>query len=161
MNEVLLVGNVGQEPELRTTTNGKSVTTVRIATDRKVGDKEYTDWHNVVAWEDIAKRVASYGVGDRLVIKGRLQTRSYEDKTGAKRYVTEVVAIWVWRVDAGRDIKEWQPPNVSTEGSEAPVTRRDAPSTATPRKVVVHDNPTAQVLKDLGLDLEAEDDLPF
>ena len=98
LNKVLLIGNLGQNPELRATQGGQSVLTLRVATNErfKNRDGEWQDraeWHSVVIWgkraEGLAKVVSK---GTQVYVEGRLQTRSYDDKQGQKRYVTEVVA---------------------------------------------------------------------
>jgi len=98
MNKTLLIGNLGQEPELRFTKGGQGVLSLRMATNERYKDrdgewKELTEWHTVVVWGKRAEglsRVVSKGT--QLFIEGRLQTRSWEDKQGQKRYTTEVVA---------------------------------------------------------------------
>lgn len=99
VNKVLLIGNLGQDPELRSTSGGQAVATLRIATTDKYKDKEgnlqeRTEWHTVVAWGRDAENVGKYcKKGKQLYIEGRLQTRKWQDKeTGKDRYTTEVVA---------------------------------------------------------------------
>jgi single-strand DNA-binding protein len=96
-NRVILVGNVGKDPELRYTTSGVPVATFSLATtefwrDKDGAQQERTDWHSLVAWRKIAEIVQEYvHRGSRLLVEGRLQTRSYE-KNGEKRFVTEIIA---------------------------------------------------------------------
>ena len=95
MNKAILIGRLTRDPELRTTSNGISVTSFTIAVDRNFnnqqGEKE-TDFIPVVAWRKLADTCAKYLAKGRLVaVSGRMQVRSYEGKDG-KRYVTEVVA---------------------------------------------------------------------
>ena len=95
MNKAILIGRLTRDPELRTTSNGISVTSFTIAVDRNFnnqqGEKE-TDFIPVVAWRKLAETCAKYLAKGRLVaVSGRMQVRSYEGKDG-KRYVTEVVA---------------------------------------------------------------------
>ena len=96
MNKVVLVGNLTKEPEKRATPQGVSVTTFTVATQKrfKNADGGYdADFINCVAWRTTADFVAQYFVkGSRIGVVGSLQTRSYDDKDGNKRYVTEVVA---------------------------------------------------------------------
>ncbi len=96
LNKVMLIGNLGQDAETRQTPSGTSVSNLRVATtfrskDAATGDwKEKTDWHDVVLWR--GERVAQYLTkGRQVYIEGRLQTRSYEDRNGEKRFRTEVV----------------------------------------------------------------------
>ncbi len=98
MNKVMLIGRVGGSVELRYTQAGTAVASFSLATDRYVGGegsqgREETEWHNIVAWDKLADRCNQYLVKGQLVyIEGRLQTRSWEDQSGQKRYKTEVVA---------------------------------------------------------------------
>jgi single-strand DNA-binding protein len=98
VNKVILVGNLGQDPELRNTNGGQSVASLRLATTNKYKDKdgnlqESTEWHQVVVWGKQAETVNQYcKKGKQLYIEGRLQTRKWQDKTGADRYSTEIVA---------------------------------------------------------------------
>jgi len=97
VNKVILVGNVGRDPEVRYT-NQLAVCTLAIATSEtfknKNGERETrTEWHNVVLWRSLAEVAEKYvRKGSQLYIEGRLRTRSWEDKDGIKRYTTEVYA---------------------------------------------------------------------
>ena len=97
VNKVILLGHLGRDAETRFTPSGASVTKFSVATNRRwkdqqTGDwKEETDWHNVSLWR--SENMASYLTkGKQVYVEGRLQTRSYEDKDGQKKYSTEVVA---------------------------------------------------------------------
>jgi single-strand DNA-binding protein len=97
LNKVMLIGNLGKDAETRFTPSGVAVTNFSVATPRRSKDpqtgdwKEETDWHNVVLWR--AENLANYlQKGKRVYVEGRLQTRSWEDQSGTKRYMTEVVA---------------------------------------------------------------------
>ena len=98
VNKVILIGNLGADPELRYTPNGQAVCDVRLATNESWQDKsgqkqERTEWHRVVFWGKPAEIVKQYmAKGQRMYIEGRLQTRSWDDKEGNKRYSTEIVA---------------------------------------------------------------------
>lgn len=97
INKVVLVGNLGQDPELRSTGNGTSVCSISVATSHRVKDgdewKDKTEWHKVVVWGHAAEFVSKYGVkGRQVYVEGRLQTRKWQDKDGNDRYSTEVVA---------------------------------------------------------------------
>jgi single-strand DNA-binding protein len=98
VNKVILIGNLGQDPELRYTPNGAAVANLRIATNETWTDKngqkqERTEWHSVVMWGKQAEIVKQYmAKGRQIYIEGRLQTRQWQDKEGNKRYSTEVVA---------------------------------------------------------------------
>jgi single-strand DNA-binding protein len=99
VNKVILVGNLGQDPESRTTPGGTTVTNIRIATtdswtDKQSGEKkEQTEWHTVVMWNRLGEIAAEYlKKGSQVYIEGKLQTRKWQDKEGKDRYSTEVVA---------------------------------------------------------------------
>jgi len=98
VNKVILIGNLGRDPEVRTTTSGQNVASFTLATSRKWRDRdgnrqEQTEWHNIVVWGKQAETASQYLTkGRQVYVEGRLQTRSWEDKTsGEKRYRTEVV----------------------------------------------------------------------
>lgn len=100
LNKVMLIGNLGQDPELRFTQNGTAALTLRVATNErfKQGDewKDRTEWHTVVVWgaraEFLGKNIHK---GAQLYVEGRIQTREWEDREGNKRYSTEIVAFSV------------------------------------------------------------------
>lgn len=93
VNKVTLIGNLGADPETRYTQNGKCVAELRLATTYGFGDKEQTEWHRVVVWDKAAEACGKYlKKGSKAYVEGRLQTRSYDDKEGNKKYVTEIVA---------------------------------------------------------------------
>ena len=90
MNKCFVVGNLTKAPENKTTPNGISVTTFTVAVKRRV---EGTDFIPVVTWRGLADNCAKYLVkGQKVAVSGQIQTRSYDDKDGKKRYVTEIVA---------------------------------------------------------------------
>jgi single-strand DNA-binding protein len=97
-NKVQLIGHVGQEPEIKTFDGGKKVATITIATnDYYTNDKgekvEQTEWHRVSAWGKLADIIEKYvDKGKEIAVEGKLSHRSYDDKDGNKRYITEVVA---------------------------------------------------------------------
>lgn len=96
INNVTLQGKLGKDIDLKYTQSGKAVGTTSIAVDRDFknanGEKE-TDWVNIVFWGKTAETVANYfRKGDEILVVGRIQTRSYEDNSGSRKYVTEVVA---------------------------------------------------------------------
>ena len=97
-NKVQLIGNVGQEPEIKTFDGGKKVASITIATNEYYtndkGEKvEDTQWHRVSAWGKVADIIEKYVTkGKEIAIEGKLTHRSYDDKEGNKRYITEVVA---------------------------------------------------------------------
>jgi single-strand DNA-binding protein len=96
-NKVQLIGNLGQNPEVRTFENGKAVARFSLATTdsyRDASGKKITEtqWHNLIAWGNLAKTIEKYLVkGSEVAIEGKLTHRSYDDKDGKKCYFTEVV----------------------------------------------------------------------
>jgi len=98
VNKVILIGNLGADPELRYTSGGTPVTDLRLATNRRFKGKDGnwqddTQWHRVVVWAKQAENCKEYlSKGGSVYVEGRLQTRQWEDRDGNKRYTTEVVA---------------------------------------------------------------------
>ena len=98
VNKVILIGNLGRDPEIRYTRDGTAVANLNVATSDSWKDsegqrQERTEWHRVVAWDKLAEIAKEYlAKGKQVYIEGRLQTRSWEDKDGHKRYTTEVRA---------------------------------------------------------------------
>jgi single-strand DNA-binding protein len=116
VNLVILVGNVGQDPETRYLPNGGAVTNLSIATSETWKDKnsgetqERTDWHRVVFYQKLAEIVAEYvRKGSKLYVEGRLQTRSWE-KDGQKFYATEIIANEMQMLDSKRNARNGVPP---------------------------------------------------
>jgi single-strand DNA-binding protein len=98
VNKVILIGNLGADPELRHIPSGNAVCEFRLATSERWTDKsgqkqERTEWHRVIAWGKLGELCSKYlSKGRQAYIEGRIQTRSWEDKDGNKRYTTEIVA---------------------------------------------------------------------
>jgi len=98
LNKVFLIGNLGQDPEVRHTNSGQPVANLRVATSRRVKDRDgnwndQTEWHSVVCFARTAENVGQYlHKGSKIFVEGRIQTRSWEDREGKKQYRTEVVA---------------------------------------------------------------------
>ncbi|HPW79049.1 MAG: Single-stranded DNA-binding protein [Bacteroidetes bacterium ADurb.Bin037] len=98
LNKVMLIGNVGKDPEIRHLESGTAVANLVLATSERYRDRngemqEQTEWHNVVLWRglaDIAERFVRKG--SQIYIEGKIRTRSWEDQSGQKRYTTEIVA---------------------------------------------------------------------
>lgn len=103
MNSVQILGNLARDPELRFTKTGRAVATFTVAATNTYVDsttnetKEQTAFINCVAWGKTGEAVGNCKKGERLLVNGRIQTRSYEDSNGQKKYVTEVVADFVGR----------------------------------------------------------------
>jgi single-strand DNA-binding protein len=108
VNKVILVGYLGQDPDMRFTPNGQGVCELRLATSESWNDKngqrqERTEWHRVVVWGKRAEVCSKYlAKGRQVYIEGRIQTRSYDDKEGQKRYITEIIANDVQFLGGGK-----------------------------------------------------------
>jgi len=98
VNKVILVGNLGKDPEVRFTPNGKALAKFSVATSERWTDQdgqkqERTEWHNVVVWGKQAETCGQYlSKGRQVYVEGSIRTRSYDDKDGNKKYITEIVA---------------------------------------------------------------------
>jgi len=111
VNKVILIGRLGADPEIRYTADGQPVATFRIATNEvrvKNGQRqEHTEWHRIVAFGRLAEICGEYlSKGRRVYIEGRIRTRSFEDRDGQRRYITEIVANDMRMLDGRRDSAE-------------------------------------------------------
>ncbi len=129
VNKVILIGRLGSDPELRYTPNGDAVANFRIATDRVWKDREgnqqgKTEWHRIVAWRKLAEICGEYlKKGSHVYIEGRLETRSWEDKNGNKRSVTEIITNQMQMLGAKGEVKATEqvpPPEEVFEEKELP-----------------------------------------
>src|SRR5262252_1384903 len=108
VNKVIVIGNLGADPELRYTPGGQAVCDLRVATTEQWTDKsgerkEQTEWHRVVVWGKQAENCSQYlSKGRQVYVEGRLRTRQWDDKEGNKRYTTEIVAQTVQFLGGGR-----------------------------------------------------------
>ena len=127
VNKVILVGNLGKDPEVRYTQTGSAVANFSIATSEQWNDRdgkkqERTEWHNIVAWRKLAEICGQYlKKGSKVYLEGKLQTRSWDDKnTGVKRYTTEIVADDLIMLDSkGGGMSEPNPsPSVAEPAAE-------------------------------------------
>ncbi|MFN8437059.1 MAG: single-stranded DNA-binding protein [Cytophagales bacterium] len=98
LNKVTLIGNLGKDPEISTLEGDITLAKFTLATNESYKDQNgntqtITDWHNIVAWRNMAEKVGKYlHKGSHIYMEGKIKTRSYEDKDGTKRYVTEIIA---------------------------------------------------------------------
>ena len=154
INKVILIGNLGRDPETRYTQGGSPVTNLRLATtdqwrDRQTNElQERTEWHTVVCFARLAEIAGQYlRRGSKCYIEGRLQTRSWEDREGQTRYTTEIVARELQMLDSRGDASEGYPPPPRGGGAQerTPPARSAAPAAAD----------AADDLDDL------DDDIPF
>ncbi|MBX7094683.1 MAG: single-stranded DNA-binding protein [Flavobacteriales bacterium] len=113
VNKVILIGNLGKDPEIRRMENGIGKASITLATSESYRDrntneeKTITDWHNVVLWRGLADVAEKYlRKGMQVYVEGKLKTRSYQDKDGATKYITEIVAdnmVMLSRGNAGEN----------------------------------------------------------
>jgi len=120
VNKVILIGNLGKDPEVRRLENGATVASFSIATsetfvDKSTGEKrENTDWHNIVVWRGLAEVTEKYiKKGMKVYVEGKLKTRSWQDKEGNTRYTTEVLGeeltILTWPENGERPTQDPKP----------------------------------------------------
>ncbi len=152
INKVILVGNLGRDPEMRYTQNNVAVCSFSLATsetykDRNSGEKiTQTEWHNIVLWRGLAETAEKYlRKGSSVYIDGKIRTRKWEDQQGQTRYTTEIIADTMQMLDR-RDNNSVQP---AATPAAAPATLTPASST-TATATPAPDSPS-----------QAPDDLPF
>jgi single-strand DNA-binding protein len=112
LNKVTLIGNLGKDPEIQTLEGGVSVAKFSVATTEAYRDKQGdlqsdTEWHNIVAWRNLAELAGKYlHKGSHIYLEGKLKSRSYEDKDGNRKYVTEIIAESLIMLDKPTDKAE-------------------------------------------------------
>jgi single-strand DNA-binding protein len=129
VNKVILVGNLGRDPEVRYTRDGTAVANLNVATTESWNDgngqrQERTEWHKVVAWGKLAEIAKEYlSKGKQVYIEGKLQTRPWEDKEGVKRYTTEIkvdqMVMLGGRMGDGTPRDSGPPPDMPDVGRES------------------------------------------
>lgn len=157
VNKVILIGNLGRDPELRYMPSGGAVVNVTLATsdtwkDKSSGEsKERTEWHNVVFFNKLAEVVAQYlKKGSRVFVEGSLRTRKWQDKDGQDRYTTEVVASDMQMLD-------------SRGGASADDYPRASGHSSTPKQTAARKGPSSSMPAEespFNDDFE-DDDIPF
>lgn len=128
VNKVILIGRLGSDPELRYTPAGQAVANFNVATNESWKSKDgnaqdRTDWHKIILWRNLAELANEYlKKGSRVYLEGKLQTRSWDDKGGNKRYVTEVVADQMQFLDGreGMNGNAGSPSNTGASDRQAP-----------------------------------------
>ena len=161
INKVILIGNVGQDPEIRYTgdvNNGTKVATLRVATTERYRDRngnlqEHTEWHSIVVWRNTADVVEKYvKKGTQVYIEGRLRTRSWDDQNGNKRYVTEIVADTLQLLGRRPEGQGQQQGGYQTPGQQQPYQQ--------PAYQQPYQQPAQPQAKPMVED-QPDDDLPF
>ena len=137
VNKVILVGNLGQDPEVRYSPNGGAIANISVATseswkDKNTGEQvDKTEWHRVVFFRRLAEIAGEYlKKGSKVYIEGKLQTRKWQDKNGQDRYTTEIVANEMQMLDSrggSTNFSQAEPAAASNGGGGAPA---DAPPPA-------------------------------
>ena len=153
INKVILVGNVGVDPDVRYMPNGNAVTTLSIATsetwkDKQTGDKqERTEWHRVVCFNRLGEIAGEYvRKGSKLYVEGSLRTRKWQDQQGQDRYTTEIIASDIQMLDS--------------KGGQAP-TLHDAPPASAAQEQGSSSKPQASQAAGQEAFEELDDDIPF
>lgn len=158
LNKVLLIGNVGKDPEVRHLESGAAVATITLATSERYRDRngemrELTEWHTVIAWRQLAELAENYiRKGSQIYVEGKIRSRSWDDQNGQKRYVTEIQADGIQLLGRRNDNPGSQPQPASYGGGYA------AP--AQPRQAAPQ-QPTTPMVNPADLTDEGADDLPF
>ena len=131
INKVIIVGNLGKDPEIKYTASGATVVNITVATseswnDKQTGEKvEKTEWHRVVAFQKLADIMAAWlKKGSQVYIEGKLQTRKWQDQSGADRYSTEIVADKMQMLGS----KGESNPEPNKQGFRKPVDARNEPT---------------------------------
>lgn len=154
VNKVILLGNVGKDPEVRYLDTGIAVATFPLATTDRAytlanGTQvpERTEWHNLVLWRGLAETAEKYvHKGDKLYVEGKIRTRSYDDQTGAKRYITEIFV----------DSMEMLTPKGASSATPAPSVQQPATMAQQPVASAQSQPSQAAPIQD-----NPADDLPF
>jgi single-strand DNA-binding protein len=155
VNKVILIGNVGKDPETRHLEGGNVVSKFSLATSEvyknKVGEKiTNTEWHNIVLWKGLAEIAEKYvRKGMQLYIEGRIRSRSYTDQEGVTKYTTEIIA------DSMQMLGKKAEGQSTPEHHTSPAGNQDIPKPANPN------NGTSDPIEDLTQGQNEVDDLPF
>ena len=153
LNKVLLIGNVGKEPDIRHLEGGSSVATITLATNERFKDrngesKEVTEWHTIIAWGQLADLARNYiHKGTQIFVEGAIRTRTWDDQTGNKHYATEIRATAIQLLG-----RRNEGPTQMDHGYSA------APAPAAPAPAPVQTTP---FVSSADLSDEGTDDLPF
>lgn len=151
LNKVMLIGNVGKDPEVRDFEGGLRRASFTLATTEQFRDREQTEWHNIIAWRQLADLADKYiRKGSQIYVEGRITTRSWDGNDGTKRYTTEIVANTIQLLGRKGD-------GSPAEGASAPAAPRAAAPAPAPRPAPA----PAPAAPAEGFDSSDVDDLPF
>ena len=166
LNKVLLIGNVGKDPEIRHLQGGAAVATITLATSERYRDRngetrEMTEWHTVIAWRQLAELAENYiRKGSQIYVEGRIRSRSWDDQNGQKRYVTEIQADTIQLLGRRGD-------NPAAQQGPAPAPqqpRYNQPAyggSPAPQPTPQQPQPTTPMVSPADLTDDGTDDLPF
>ena len=158
VNKVILVGNLGKDPEVKTTPTGKKVANFSIATSEKYGDKINTEWHSLTLWEKTAEVAEKYlKKGMMIYVEGKLQSRTYDDKDGIKRSVTDVVVTTLTILSSKKDFEE---ASNGGSGKNAESSANDYMKKTPPAETASAQVPAIASSTSFNVN-EQDDDLPF
>ncbi len=168
LNKVLLIGNVGKDPEIRHLQGGAAVATITLATSERYRDRngetrEMTEWHTVIAWRQLAELAENYiRKGSQIYVEGRIRSRSWDDQNGQKRYVTEIQADTIQLLGRRNDnpasqqgSQQPQQPRYNQPSYGQPSYGQPAPQQPAPQQ------PTTPMVNPADLTDDGTDDLPF
>ncbi len=164
LNKVFLIGRLTQDPEIRTTQSGQAVCSFGLATNRVWVDQgtnqkqEKTEYHNIVLWRRLAEIASQYLTkGSLVLIEGRIQTRSWQDSSGNKRYKTEVIAENI-QLGPKRNVGQQ-----STSETPSPTSQKEAPQEKISNEeipIIEEGSPSAEVSEDKDEEINVRD-IPF
>ena len=161
LNKVLLIGNVGKDPEVRHLESGAAVATITLATSERYRDRngemrELTEWHTVIAWRQLADLAENYiRKGSQIYVEGKIRSRSWDDQNGQKRYVTEIQADSIQLLGRRAD-----GPTAGAPASQ-PAYNGGYSAPAQPHAPAPQHQPTTPMVNPADLTDEGTDDLPF
>ena len=160
LNKVLLIGNVGKDPEIRHLQGGASVATITLATseryrDRNGESRELTEWHTIIAWRQLADLAENYiRKGSQIYVEGKIRSRSWDDQNGQKRYVTEIQADTIQLLGRRSD-------NPASQQPPQPQPSFQPQQSFQPQPSFQQHQPTTPIVNPADLTDDGPDDLPF
>ncbi|MES2932612.1 MAG: single-stranded DNA-binding protein [Pseudomonadota bacterium] len=159
VNKVIIVGNLGRDPEIRYMPSGDAIANIAVATsfkskDRTTGEqKETTEWHRISFFGKLAEIVGQYlKKGSSVYVEGRLQTRKYVDKDGVEKYATDIVAESMQMLGGRQGMGDAPMDAGGYSGNSAPAPRQSAPAASAPRPAASKPAPNFS---------DMDDDIPF
>ncbi|WP_211461032.1 single-stranded DNA-binding protein [Collimonas silvisoli] len=162
VNKVIIVGNLGRDPETRYMPNGEAVTNIAVATteswkDKNSGEKkELTEWHRITFYRKLAEIAGQYlKKGSQIYIEGRLQTRKWQDKDGAERYTTEIIADTMQMLGSRQGAGGSAPMDDGGYSSAPPARQQNTGAPAAPARQQAPASRPAPNFSDM------DDDIPF